>query len=41
MVSTAPDALDAKAVTTFPVLVLISAMFCTAWPLTDEKWPPM
>jgi hypothetical protein len=40
-VCTEPPALCPKALTTLPVLVLISAMFLTLVPLTEVKTPPM
>ena len=39
MVCTAPEAFDEGLER--PVVVLISAMFLTAAPFTEEKWPPM
>jgi len=40
-VCTDPAALCANVVTTFPVLVLTSAMFFTVVPLTELNTPPM
>jgi hypothetical protein len=41
MVCTAPEALLANVLTTLPVLVPISAMFCTVVPLTEVNLPPI